>query len=165
MLINYTAFSQEITNTPVEYTEVVNVNNTEAKVLYSKAKLWIAQNYKDATKIIKLDDSENHNLLAKPLMRFRSGIFMGGAGREGWISYDLEIACKDGRYKYTFSNFVHNGKNTDIGLITDSDELPNLLVGKKQRKEASDELRSTISSTVLPLIASLKQAMEVNDEW
>lgn len=165
MLINYVAFSQEIKNKPVEYTEVVAVTNTDAKALYSKARLWLAQNYKDATKIIKLDDSDNQKLLAKPLIRFTSRIFMGGAGREGWISYDLEISCKDGRYKYSFSNFVHDGRNTNIGLITDSDELPNLLVGKKQRKEASDEIRSTISSTVLPLIASLKTAMETNDNW
>lgn len=165
MLINVVAFAQENNNNPVEYTEVVTVNNTDANSLYSKAKLWLAQNYNDATKITKLDDTANHTLLAKPLIRFTSKIFMGGAGRAGWISYDLEIACKDGRYKYTFSNFIHNGSTTDIGLITYADELPNLLVGKKQRVAATNELRATIENTVLPLISSLKKAMETNDNW
>ena len=87
--------AQENDNTPVEYSEVITVDGSNAKDLYSKAKLWLAQNYKDATKITKLDDTSNYTLLAKPLMRFTSNIFIGSGAREGWISYDLEIICKD----------------------------------------------------------------------
>lgn len=160
---------QEYNNSPVEYTEVVNVSNADAKELYAKAKLWIAQTYKDATKVIKHDDPENSILVGKGTMTYSSSVFMGGAGRDGYVNYDIEIACREGRYKYTFSNFRHEGKSMNLGLITNEEMLPSLtgLSGgpKKYKKNVSDEARERISSNILPLIASLKTAMETNDDW
>lgn len=161
---------------PVAYTDVVKVSDStkSAKLLHSTAKMWFTQTFKDPKEVIILDDSNNNIIVGRGNIRYLSKVFSGSAAREGWISFDVQIASKDGRYKYNFSNFLHEGHSYNYGLITTDKFLPvmkGLIMGGPEgyKIKVTEELRSTIKSKVELLISSLKETMEkplsTKEDW
>ncbi|WP_336689373.1 MULTISPECIES: DUF4468 domain-containing protein [unclassified Chryseobacterium] len=169
LLLNCVLLSAQNTE-PVKYSEVVKVDSTlSAKTLYSNAKIWFVNSFKNSKEVIVLDDSENKMILGKANMKFNSNIFVGSGAREGWISFDISIACKDGRYKYDFTNFIHKGNSVNIGLITTDEILPALPGPTNHKIKVSKEVREVINSKILPLIDQLKKTMNKNvstkEDW
>lgn len=82
-----------------QYQEVVEVENASAGELYSRAKAWIATAYRSANDVIQLDDSAQGRLIAKG--KFSITYYMESA----WIRHTLTIEVKDGRFRYTLSEF------------------------------------------------------------
>ncbi|WP_312351242.1 DUF4468 domain-containing protein [Empedobacter sp.] len=161
---------------PITYTEVVSVSDStkSAKQLYASAKMWFTQLFKDPREVIILDDAENNILVGRGNIPYKSKIFLGSATREGRIYFDVTIACKDGRYKYDFTNFMHEGDGVNLGLITDEEFLSTMkgafAGGPKNYKiKVTNELRDLIASRVLPSITSLKTEMDkkiiTKEDW
>ena len=161
---------------PYSFSEVVKVNDStkSAKELYSNAKIWFANTFKDPKEVIVLDDTTNNILIGRGNMRYSSQIFSGSAGRAGWITFDTQIACKNGRYKYTFSNFVHEGHSINLGLVTNDPFLPTMKGfvsgGPENYKiKVTNEIRDKIRVKTEALISSLKETMSKNiatkEDW
>ena len=158
------------------FSEVVKVEDSQKqpKSLYASAKMWFTQSFKNPKEVIILDDSENNILVGRGNMPYKSKIFSGSAAREGYITFDITIACKDGRYKYDITNFTHSGNTVNYGLITNEETLSTmtgLLAGgpKNYKIRVTNELRSFIDARIKPLIDQLKSSMEkpivTKEDW
>lgn len=174
LLITWFSRAQEGDPSPYQFTEVINVKSSlSAKQLQANAKIWFTETYKDPREVILLDDPDNHILLGRGVMRYSSKIFVGGTGRQGWIMYDIKIMCKDGKYKYDFTNFVHTGKGYNLGLITNEKYLSTFTGsaagGEKYKTKVTNELREFIKNDIEPLIERLKRYMDkalpTQEDW
>lgn len=69
--------------------------------LFDKAKQWIALNYKSADDVIQLADKENGKIICRG--NFSTNLFM----KKGWIEHTMILDFKDGKMRYTFTDFVY----------------------------------------------------------
>ncbi|HEY8688273.1 MAG TPA: DUF4468 domain-containing protein [Chitinophagaceae bacterium] len=105
-------YGQQPPSNPYLQTEVVNVDSISVQTLYSRTKLFIAENFKSAKTVIQLDDPETKTLVVKGgVTPYIKNAF---AGRTYGISmFTLKIQCKDNKYKYTLSDIYHEKVSTD----------------------------------------------------
>ena len=87
------------------YSEVVQVESTPAKELHARAKLFVAEQYKSAPDVIKLDSPENGILLVKGFMKVP---FHGTDPIDVWFT--LKIETKDNRYRVSAYDFAFSSK-------------------------------------------------------
>ncbi len=113
--LNYSlVFSQDSLPVPMKensiyYEEVVNVDSLlKQNDLFSRAKLWVAQNYVTTANYnpIQLEDKDNGIIIIRISFGFTSSFFIH--------EYHVTVHCigkiqvKDGRYRYTFSDFTYS---------------------------------------------------------
>lgn len=104
VLITYNVTAQDSTFT---ISKVVKVDSVLKEALYTRAKLWIATSYNSAQNVIQLDDKENNTIVVKALFSVTASAGLMSRQEEGLVKYTLTIQCKDGRYKYTLEDFIH----------------------------------------------------------
>lgn len=81
-----------------KYTEVVPVAGASKNDLYTRAKSWVASNYPSSANIT-MDDKEEGKIICKG----NFPITLMGAKQT--IDNTFTIEVKEGRYKYTFTDF------------------------------------------------------------
>lgn len=165
-LIFMTLFLKAQNNEPFLFTDVVKTSDStkSSKLLYDTAKMWFVDTFKNPKEVIVLDDPSNNIIVGRGNIRYRSKIIAGSDAREGWIMFDVQIASKNGRYKYTFSNFIHEGRNINLGLITSEEFLPTLTGwsqggSTKFKIRVTNEIKDLITDRVELLIKSLVSSM------
>ena len=99
-------------------TEVIKVDSANAQELYSRAKLFVAKIYVSNKAVTQLNDDVAKTILIKPVIKNIATSWLGNA-EYGYTSYDLMIECKDCRYRYTFSHFVHHYETAAYGSLQD----------------------------------------------
>ena len=167
--ISFTCFAQ--TDTIISYSAVVKVDsNLKATELYTRARAWLAESYRDSKAVLEVEDKENGQLIGKGSMKYAATYFYG-SNIGGIIRYHIKIFVKDGRYKYEFSNFTHgethysNGGTANFGLLTSSAECPkeNRPWGwggaPKMATNAWADMKLCVDRDLAPVIESLKAAM------
>jgi len=90
----------------VNYTEVVQSDSFPASQLYSNARLWFAETFKSANDVIQLADENTKTLVGHGSTTFLMHGLFGSRTESGFITYSVKIECKDGRYKYSITDFV-----------------------------------------------------------
>ena len=101
------------TNT-IAYTEVVVLDTTLKKdELYSRAREWFAKTYKSANSVIQMDDKAEGKIVGRASIPLTYST-MGNNPSAGSISYNISVYVKDGKYKYEFANFQHQGDGNKI---------------------------------------------------
>jgi hypothetical protein len=112
--ITLTSFSQmdkttSINNFPINekgevvYTEIVKIDSTDSKELYVKAHEWFANTFNSAQNVVQLDDKDAGTIIGKGVFEFDETVMVV------WVNFTIEIQTKDGKYKYTLSNFIYKG--------------------------------------------------------
>lgn len=161
VMLSLNAYSQEA----ITYTEVVNVDSlTTKKELFNRAKVWFSETYKDANKVIQLQDEENGQIIGKAKIPYESKILVSSAGTRGFISYTIKVFSKDGRYKYEITDFIHESISAQysqfgFGLITTSDQANNVPGSKSWYVKVLNDIKSRIETNIPPLVESLKIGM------
>lgn len=97
------------------YTGVVQVDSIPAKTLQSRAKLFIAESFKSAKDVIQLDDADAGVIVVKGNIAPVIKVPIIGRMQYGWVHFTAKIQVKDGKYKYTFSEFDHESHETNQG--------------------------------------------------
>jgi len=123
------------------FQEVVQEQGTAAE-LYSRAKAWIAKAYKSPRTVIQLDDATGGRLVVK-------GNFSIASFAVDGVSHTWTIEVKDGRYRYTLSDFI-----ASVSFGGAHDEV---LIGAGHRKGRA--MLDEIVTIAEPMIAGLKSAM------
>lgn len=151
-------FSQEtlidilpLENGEVIYTDVLEVEGLSKDELYNLAKKWVVLKYKSANHVIQLDDKDNGIIIGK------GNFAIDYYSRKPTIEHTLQIETKDGRYKYTISNFIYSDiQNSTFTL----ENFPKSWAGKKK-------LYQTLDEKVRSIIDNLKKSMEkdLKDDW
>lgn len=146
----------------VSFSEVVHLDSTDANTLYSRAKLfntistpndvYAIQSTDDISKIV-LFNSKTPVLSAK-LMKM---------GFSSTLSYIVKVECKDGRYRYTETNFKYHIVDPSSGYdiqLKPTDDKPEFL-------SASDWKFIQMQTKIVFMTASdrLKKHMSYNSDF
>lgn len=124
--------------------EIVDSSVTgSADELYSRARVWMANAFKDAQEVIQLDDKETHTLIGKGLFQFIQTMATYS------VYFTVKIGTKDNKYRLQFYDI-----RTEVGTmrITKTAESYNA-------KKGSDKMKKNINEGFVRLIDSFKTAM------
>lgn len=126
-----------------EYQEVVQAEGASATELMSRAKAWIATAYHSADSVIQLDDATGGRLIVK-------GNYAAARGKIAWFTiwHVLTIEAKDGRYRYTLTDF-----EVEQGGLRGPMEGP-------RSKYLGDKGWASVAEGATGIISSLKAAMQ-----
>jgi hypothetical protein len=93
----------------ITYLEVVDATGMSAKDLYKAAKDWgTSQGYK----IQKEDEATGEIVFEAALPVEYAGV--KGKPETGNVNHTFSVFCKDGKYRYIVTDFVHEGADKDV---------------------------------------------------
>ncbi len=160
-------YSQE----PLKWEEVVTVDSTVNKTeLFNRARQWFSSTFKSEKDVISISDKESGEISGNAVVEYKSGRFyFGVVCVNGYVNFKINVFVKDGRYKYVFHSFDHEGsfyegnKPISYGILTNSEIAPKPTRGGANNK-AWAEIKEQTASQVIALINSLKIAMSQKSE-
>jgi hypothetical protein len=107
--ISITGFSQKLDSIPMKdgkvfYSEVVKVDSATSSELYSRAKNFLAHEYKSAKAVIQVDDKDGGQIVGKGNYNISFTFMLVNCSQ--LVHHTLSIFVKDGKYKYEISEFI-----------------------------------------------------------
>lgn len=154
------------------FTDVVKIDSISKNELYNRAKLWFATTFNSSKDVLQIEDKDSGQLVGNSLFKYSPTVFNASARTVGNIKFTIKIFVKDGRYKYEFTNFIHESNSysayggLDFGLITTDKTCPNpkknMLSGWNDKVWL--DIKNQIEINIIPLIESLKKGMLVQSE-
>jgi len=132
-------------------TGIVQVDSLKKDIIFSKTKEWIALNYKSSKDVIQLSDKENSKIILKGA--FLANLFM----KEGWIEHSLVFDFKDGKFRYSYSDFSYFSTGSGK-MFFESNSL-----GFKKKIFSTTE--SNIASSIESLKKYLLDNSKKNSDW
>lgn len=145
----------------VTYQDVIKQEGTP-KVLYDRAMAWVKKYYKNTTEVIKNADEEKGVIEMRSTVRIFSKQKDGTMMPKNVVYYNFKLECREGRYRYTISNFNERAASAapiENWFKTDSPYW----------SPSQYEWLTQIDSQVKELINSLEDGMlpeeVVEDEW
>ncbi len=167
------------------FTNVIYVDSTISKdQLFQKTKQWFSEAFVSSKNVIDNADKDEGVIFGHAIVSFNNSTF-------GYVSYNIEVRCKNGRVKYRISDFMHkdacvvnvygycpNSSSSyiySIGTLSQK-ELPEYLTlnktgrSKSGREKMWHTIKDESKSTAYNLIQSLKQALnkdtiKAKDSW
>lgn len=118
VLIGITCSAQQ----PLSYTKIIHKEGLSAQQLYEISKNWMARVYVDS-KVVMRDDNPGKEITGKGKFEFLTSKLYSSI--EGHIGYIIDLQFKDGRLKFTMSDFLHERSHkaqfdNDMGILLDS---------------------------------------------
>jgi len=160
-------------NQPVDgqivFSKVIEMPDRSQEILFKNGRLWLSTVIEDSNEQIEIQDEEAGELYVKNFMKYDPPLFKGGGlTSKGAIWYDLRIQVRDGKYKFTFSNFDHVASlilETPISYgILSSDEicfrLKNVGLTKRRKRKYCNYLNKCIAENMIQLEESLVEMMK-----
>jgi len=96
----------------ITYEEVVDVPGKSADEIYKKIMNWFQTYYKNPGEVIRENDSLKRSITGKPRFRIQNPPDKEGTKSDaGLVQYTITIAAKDGRFKYTLTDFNWKGNS------------------------------------------------------
>jgi hypothetical protein len=138
-----------------EFTEVVETDSMKKSVLFSNGLTWITKTFKNANEVIQMKDAESGKIIAKGILN--SAPTMMGVRGDGSCWVTITISCKDGKYKYEFTNVYFKYR---AGGSYEYDGTP-----KGGEKKSFNRWREDVTIEIKSMITDLKKAMLKNDEF
>jgi hypothetical protein len=129
---------------------IIKMDTLKKDFLYSKTKEWIALNYKSANDVIQLADKENYKIIAKG--NFKTSMFM----KEGWIAHTLVLDFKDGKIRYSYSDFSYYSPGSGTLSFEGS-----LMAKKKILRETEQHIESSVEG----IKEYILQNATMTDDW
>jgi hypothetical protein len=160
---------------PLTIEDVVEIDSVSSKeILYNRGHNWIVSIFKNPQKVIQLNDKNEGQIICKGNFEYNQKKFIWGASEttKGYINFTIKLFFKDGRYKYIFTDFIHEplkGGNS-FGVITTEEEYPGKmsLSSKKWRKWIWNDIKEQIDLNIKvvekSLINEMKKKAEIEDE-
>lgn len=145
----------------IEYTEVVQADSISAQTLYSKAKLYVAKAFANGKEATQLNDDAAFTTVVNGATKISAGM---GASRDGFVSFKLTIQCKDGRFRYSFTDLVHEGAQYSGGALENEKPACGTFFMNKQ---LWGKLKEQTDTNMKMAIASLKKEIKSsgNNDW
>jgi hypothetical protein len=151
---------------PLSFSEVIAVNDASANELYTRAKLWFLTAFVDSKNVLEVQDKEAGILAGKGSFPYEPNILMSSSLIRGHVTFSVSIIFKDGRYKYSFSDFIHQGSSLRTGgpisfdLITTTEVCPPIPgTSKGMREKVWKHLKKVSTAKANALTQSLKSKL------
>lgn len=146
----------------ITYREVIEVKDKSKDELYLSAKEWFAATFKDSKQVLEIDDKE-------------AGVLVGS----GWSNIDgqvidiklwqtIKIETKDGKYRYTVTDFKLQSYPTIYNADPPTMDLEDSLFAKPDIKKAARKPKESILIQINGLVYGLKKGMNEagkEDQW
>jgi hypothetical protein len=147
----------------LEYGEIVDVPGATKDQLFRTARKWFQKNYSEKAvgeNVIYTDDSYLGEMAASPYIWVEARV-QGKPTGAGSVNYNIIIAAKEGKYKYSLSGFYHESNRSQFGSGGDmnnavpdcGEELTSLAAWaeikadcKAKAEKIVQELKETMSS-------------------
>lgn len=95
------------------FSEVVTLDSVSQKAIYNRAKEWFVSSFNSGKDVIQLQNDEDGKLIGKGNFKFYGKPFTSGTNSTGPVSFLVTIETKDGKYRYTITDFTHS----DFGVV------------------------------------------------
>lgn len=96
----------------ITYSEVVDVNGANKDVLYSRAK-----NLNMVRENVKVDNKTDGTYSYKGQLKVTYPAPQVGMKHNGVVNYVVTVFVKDGKYKYTITDFIHQSDKGNGGKL------------------------------------------------
>jgi hypothetical protein len=156
---------------PLTFEDVVTIDSTlMQESLYNRGHNWVVSIFKNPQKVIQLDDKQGGQIICKGNFAYNQKKFIWGGSEttKGYINFTIKLFFKNGRYKYVFTDFIHEPINdgNSFGVITTEEEYPGKmsLTSKSWRKWIWDDIKEQIDLNVKIFEASLLEEMNKKSE-
>lgn len=167
LLLLLPLFSYSQTDTLLIYTDIVTVENVSKDQLFTRARAWLVDAFKDSKEVIQVQDKETGELIAKGIMKsdvpYKN--FMGTTVVPCYTSFKFSIWVKDGKYKYEMTDFNNTEFKGSVpfGLLYTkrTTELKWPMISKSKMNEYYGKYRDEVEKTTKLLIEFLHTAMSV----
>lgn len=145
-----------------ERAEVVEVDSTSASELYRRAERWFVDAFKDAQEVVQLRDTVTKVLVGK------------GVDGNSWsqMTFSLEVACKDGRYKARLYDITISGapyREDTCCYPCDTTPIPKrgwMRDSRLRWEQVRRDLCGAMPARMDAILASLKSAMlKKEEDW
>ncbi len=142
----------------IVYTEVISVDNIDAKQLYSKAKLFYSYLQQVMLDVSKNEDETTGQVIYNFKIKTSASMIEGFKGH-GYVEGIFKISVKDNRYKYIINELTYSdlGKSGKFPLSIEFDDNELL-------KKNWFYIRVGFNSDMKKAIASLKEKMAVKPD-
>ena len=114
LLCSVSAFGQELemdsTTGKLMYRRVVTVDSAKAGDLYELARQWFVRAYVSADDVLQYESKAEGKLMGRGV--WRPAVSLNNEKNE----HVIVIECRDGRVRYTFTDFVTETYDTTLGL-------------------------------------------------
>lgn len=92
------------------YRRVVGIDSLTADQLYERARQWLARAYQSANSVIQYDSKDEKKLIGRGIW---TSVAYSINKEKNWHSVIIE--CKDGRVRYTFTDFIRETYDATLG--------------------------------------------------
>lgn len=149
----------------VSYIGVVNVDSANAKDLLNRSKNWFVHTFVSSKQVIQNIDIDNNIITGKALMPAHAKYMVDRTW--GKVNFTISIFCKDNRYKYIISDFIHEGDSYatsagyvgSVGLLSNKTKESDSSMANYYREKDLDRLCVELNEHMNELINSLKIEM------
>ena len=135
-----------------EYTEVVNVDSSDAASLYSKAKMFIVSAFKSGKDVTQLNDDNSKTVIGKGVTPVSIKIIIGPPV-SSYVGFTISIQCKNNRYRYLINDFILD----DISTKRRLDDT--YWQKSRSRKKMLDQIQHQIYEDMTAFVTELKKDM------
>ena len=147
-----------------EYSEVVNVDSASAQKLYSNAKIFIVTAFKSGKAVTQLNDDAAKTVAGNGTEQvFTKGLV--GSAINKFIKFRILIQSKDGRYKYSITNFEIHFISDAIDRTYALEDSKNKVLTKKQTVEVFQQLNTDMHSLIAELKKTMASKTESTQDW
>jgi hypothetical protein len=164
----------------LSYSQVVNfpIDKDSGEIIYSKvtqtpglsknelflyANEWFANSFKSSKDVIQFSDKESGKIIAKGNLdtSYRT---LGMLIEIGYVSFTIEVATKNGRYRYIIKNFWHH---KGISSVKSPGDLRIKKSGMQLSRKAWRSIKEQTNNKIIYLIKSLEVTMltKKKDKW
>ena len=154
------------------YSGIITTDSTLKKDdLFISARAWYNKTFNSSKDVIQIIDKETGDISGKGTFKYASNVFRGNDKTAGYINFSISIFVKEGKYKYEFSDFIHESINNydSFGIITTEIDYPRHLSGniKSWENNVWKDIKAQIEANTTLLIETLKESMtkKVNSNW
>lgn len=148
----------------ITYEEVVDVQGKQADELYRKILAWFKMYYKNPGEVIRENDSIGKSVTGKPRFRISNPPDKEGTRTDGGlVQYTITIAAKDGRFKYTLTDFNWKGNSYYACEKWYDTALPSHTGAMDEYLRQTDNYAKTTIADLKNSITNEKQVKDKND--
>lgn len=97
------------------YTGIVQADTIGAKVIQGRVRAFVAESFASGKEVVQLDDPDAGTFLIKGTIVPIVKVPLLGKIEYGYVHFTAKWQFKDGRYKYTLSEFNHEAHEPNMG--------------------------------------------------
>jgi len=151
-----------------QVTEVVEVPGLTKDQIFISARQWVVTSFVDSKEVLQLSDKETGEISGAGISSVVMKLPNFAGNQPVWFRFRVAIWCKDGKYKYSFSDFsdAYVGKPGDTRNLlfrsfepAETKESNVIMMGKKKNQQMYEDLKAAINKNMTSTAESLKASV------